>query len=468
MRTVGVKRVEKLREQLLGELLQPIDNAYPAACKAWNLNARQCPALVVMAEGKGDVVAAVQFAKDSKMGIGVMTTGHGVGTPCNNGILINTSRMRDVAIDPTSCTATVAAGALWKDVIPAAHVHGLAGLVGSAPHVGVVGYTLGGGFGYLGRKYGLNAASVVTAEMVTADGKCVRVSDYENPELFWALRGSAGNFGVVTSLTFQLYPLTQVYGGAVFYPVEYAQQALSLYARWTTNLPDEITAAVAFMNVPLLPIVPEALRGKSVVIIRGCYCGENAKLGEELFRPVRDELGKPIMDTFGLMPVTAMDTIAKDPVDPMGVLQFGGMLKDLSAEAIETFVKVAGAGSGSPLTIVEFRQLGGALSRRTEDINLMGSHHARFSVNALGATFTPEMIEKVNAHLSLFAEAASPYLTGEIFINYMEVNPAKDRIRSAYTSKDWDELVKLKTKYDPMNIFRFNRNIPPMNSATVI
>lgn len=458
--SIDTTAVETLRGRLRGALLQRGDKAYPEACKAWNLSAHQHPALVVMAESMEDVVASVQFARNTNTGVGVMATGHGVGTPCNGGLLINTSRMRGVKIDPASRTATVEAGALWNDVIPAAHAHGLAGLPGSAPHVGVVGYTLGGGFGYLGRKYGLNAAGVTAADIVTADGKRLRVNANENTELFWALKGSVGNFGIVTSLTFRLYPLKNVYGGAVFYPVENAPDALNLFARWTATLPDEVTAAFAFMNFPPLPLVPEILRGKSVAIIRGCYCGEKPEHGEELFRPVREELGKPIADTFGVMPVTAMDTISKDPVDPISSIQYGGMLTDLSTEAIKTFVKLAGAGSGSPLIFVEFRQLGGAL-RNDQNINLTGNRGARFSLNAVGTALTPDIAEKVTTHLAHFAEATRHFRTGEVFVNLIEVDPSEDRVRSAYTPDDWERLVALKTKYDPLNIFRFNRNIPP-------
>lgn len=459
--TINIEATETLRGRLRGKLLQPGDNAYAEACQAWNLNVHQRPAFVIMAESAEDVLAAVQFAGDTHTGIGVMATGHGVGTPCNGGVLVNTSRMRGVKVDPVSQTATVEAGALWKDVIPVASEHGLASLAGSAPHVGVVGYTLGGGFGYLGRKYGLNAGGVTAADIVTADGKCVHANADENAELFWALKGSAGNFGIVTSLTFKLHPLTHVYGGSVFYPVEIASKALNLYARWTKILPDEVTAAFAFMNIPPLPFVPEALRGKSVVVIRGCYCGEEPGRGEELFKPMREELGKPIADTFEIIPVTAMDTITKDPVDPVGVLQYGGMLADLSAEAIEAFVTLAGAGSGSPLIAVDLRQLGGALDNSDGNIELMGNHGARYSINALGATFTPDMTEKVNAYLAHFAAVTRQYLTGEVFMNYMEADPSEERVRAAYTPADWERLVHLKGKYDPLNIFRFNRNIPP-------
>lgn len=459
---LDTEAVEALRSGLRGAALLPGEQGYDEASTAWNLNARQRPALVVVAEGAPDVLAGVRFARDAGLGVAVMATGHGVGTPCDGGVLINTSRMRGVHVDALARTARVEAGALWKDVIPAASAHGLAGLSGSAPHVGVVGYTLGGGFGYLGRKYGLNSASVTQAELVTAGGELVRLSAGENADLLWGLKGGAGNFGIVTALEFQLYPLTTVYGGAVFYPVEHAAEVLGRYAVWSAELPDEITAAFAFMNVPPLPFLPEPLRGRSVVVVRGCYCGEQLRRGEELFRPVREGLGQPIIDTFGVMPVTAMEAIAKDPVNPMGVIQYAGLLAELAPEAINAFVEVAGAGSGSPLLMVEFRQLGGALARTPEQLHPLGSGDARFSLNVLGATATPQMVETVKAHITRLAHATRQYQTGEIFINYMEVDPAVDRVRAAYPPEDWERLVALKTRHDPANLFRFNRNIPPL------
>ena len=463
--TIQAKAVEELRARLRGALLRPGEEGYDEARAAWNLNARQRPAVVVMAEGANDVLAAVRFARDLELGVGVMATGHGVGAPSDGGLLVNTSLMRGVRVDPASRTARVEAGALWKDVIPEAQAHGLAGLAGSAPHVGVVGYTMGGGFGWLGRKYGLNSASITEADVVTADGELLRLSADENADLFWGLKGGGGNFGIVTSLEFRLYPLTTVYGGSVFYPVEKAREVLGLYARWSAGLPDEMTTAVAFMNVPPLPHLPEPLRGRSVVVVKGCYCGERPGDGEELLRPVREELGEPIMDTFGELPVTAMDAISKDPVDPMGILQHSEMLSDLSPEAIDALVGAAGAGSGSPLLMVEIRQLDGALARTPEHLNPMGSGDAKFSMNAIGATFTPEMAEGVKAHMARLAEATRPYQTGEIFVNFMEVDPAEDRVRAAYPPEDWERLVALKAEHDPKNLFRFNRNIPP--SSTV-
>jgi hypothetical protein len=462
---IDTKAVEALRARLRGALLRPGEEGYDEARAAWNLNARQRPAVVVMAEGADDILGAVRFGRDEGLGIGVMATGHGVGAPCDGGLLVNTSRMRGVRIDPMARTGRVEAGALWKDVIPEAQAHGLAGLVGSASHVGVVGYTMGGGFGWLGRKYGLNAAGVTGADVVTADGELLRLSDDENEDLFWGLKGGGGNFGIVTSLEFRLYPLATVYGGAVFYLVEKAPDVLDRFAHWSAGLPDEMTTAVAFLNVPPLPLLPEPLRGRSVVVVRGCYCGEKPEDGEGLFRPVREGLGESIMDTFGQMPAAAMDAISRDPVDPLGIIQHAELLSDLSPGAADAIVGVAGAGSGSPLLSVEIRQLGGALARTPKHLSPMGRGDARFSLNAIGATFTPEMAGGVKAHMARLVEATRQYQTGETFLNFMEVNPTDDRVRAAYPPEDWERLVELKDRRDPHNLFCFNRNVPPTSTV---
>jgi hypothetical protein len=219
---------------------------------------------------------------------------------------------------------------------------------------------------------------------------------------------------------------------------------------------------VAFLNIPPLPALPELLRGKSVIALRGCYCGESPGDGEELVRPVREELGEPIMDTFGAMPYAAMDSISMDPVDPIGARQHSEMLGDLSPEAIETLVEVAGAGSGSPLIMLEIRQLGGALARNAEHLSTMGKGDSKFIMNAIGPAFTPEMAEGVVAYLARVADAIRPFQTGDTYVNFMELEGASaERVKAAYAPEDFERLVALKDRYDPHNVFRFNRNIAP-------
>ncbi len=462
---IGTPALKNLRSGLRGAAYAPGDDGYDEACAAWNLNARQHPAIVVVAESARDVLAAVRLAREEGMGVGVMATGHGVGAVCDGGVLINTSRMKGIGVDPVSRTARVEAGVKWADVIPEIQKFGLAGLVGSSSHVGVVGYTMGGGFGWLGRKYGLNADAVREADVVTAGGELVRVSAHENADLFWGLKGGGGNFGIVTSLEFDLYPLTTVYGGNLFYPVERSREVLEFYARWSAGLPDEVTSAVTFLNLPPLPELPEPLRGGSFVTVRGCYSGEDPGAGEELFRPVRKALGEPVMDTVGVMPYAAMDAISMDPVDPMGACQSSEMLRDLSPGAIDALVEVAGA--GSPLIVLEIRQLGGALARTPGRLSPMGQAESGFIMNGVGATFTPEMAEGVRAHLVRVAEATRPFQTGSTYINFMELGGAsEDRVRAAYPAEDWDRLVALKERRDPENLFRFNRNIPPSGTIS--
>jgi FAD/FMN-containing dehydrogenase len=462
----GGKGLEAFRAGLRGDAYAPGEEGYDEARSAFNLNALQHPTLVVVAEGAADVQAAVSLARDQGLGVGVMATGHGVGAAADGGVLINTSRMRGVSVDPALRTARVEAGALWADVIPEAQAHGLAGLLGSTSHVSVVGYTMGGGFGWLGRKYGFNADAVRAGEVVTADGELRQVSAGENPDLFWGLKGGGGNFGIVTSLEFSLYPLTSVYGGNLFYPVEMAKEVLDTYSRSVDTLPDEMSTAVAFLNFPPIPEIPEPLRGGSFITVRGCYCGDHPEEGEELLRPLREALGEPIVDTFAVMPYAAMDSISMDPVDPIGAYQHSEMLRDLAPEVIETLVEVAGVGSGSPLIMLEMRHLGGALSRTPGRLSPIGRGEARFSMNGVGATFTPEMAQAVLSHLTRVFEATRPYQTGDTYVNFMEMDgAAENRVRAAYPPEDYERLVALKDRYDPENHFRFNRNIPPSSAA---
>ncbi len=373
--------------------------------------------------------------------------------------------MKGVYVDAERRTARVEPGALWADVIPEAAEFGLAGLVGSSSHVGVVGYTMGGGFGWLGRKHGFASDSVIEADVVAADGELRRVSAHENADIFWGLKGGGGNFGIVASLEFSLYPITEVYGGNLFYPVEKAREALELYAEWNETLPDEMTSAITFMNIPPIPEIPEPLRGGRFISVRGCFCGDDVEKGEELLGAWR-EFGSPVVDTFGVIPAAAMDAISMDPVDPIGAYGHSEILRDLSPETIDTLIEVAGPESSSPLIILEIRKLGGALSRPTADLSPMGHSDAPFIINGIGATPTPEVASAVQSHLAYLAEAVKPHQTGATYVNFMDLDGAgEERVRAAYSPEDWKRLVALKDEHDPENVFRFNRNIPPTPKA---
>jgi hypothetical protein len=461
--------LDAFRAGLRGAAYAPGEEGYDEVRKAWNLNAHQHPAVVVMAAGAADVIAAVRLARDEGLGVGVMATGHGVAASCDGGVLINTSRMRGVRVDPEAQTARVEPGALWADVITEAQPFALAGLVGSSSEVGVVGYTMGGGFGWLGRKYGFNADSVREADVVTADGELLRVSAYEHPDLFWGLKGGGGNFGIVTSMDFALYPLTTVFGGNLFYPLERTSEVLDLYSRWVETLPDEMTTAIAFMNFPPMPELPEPLRGGSFVSVRGCYCGDPVEAGEELLRPWR-EFGEPEVDTFGVMPYRQMDMISMDPVDPIGAYTHVELLGDLSPEAIEKLVQLAGVESESPLVMLELRQLGGALARPPADLSPIGRRDSKFIMFGLGISPTPEptpeVAQRVQEHLAYVAEEMRPYQTGATYVNFLDFGDwTPERTRASYSPEDWERLVELKDRYDPHNLFRFNRNIPSTSAA---
>jgi FAD/FMN-containing dehydrogenase len=450
-----------LRARLRGTALTPSDDGYDEARRAWNLRAEHRPSVVVLAEDADDVRLAVTFARENSLGVGVMSTGYGTASPVGgDGVLINTSRMRGVQIDPLGRVARVQPGVLWDDLVPAAAAHGLAALTGSSPRVGVVGYTLGGGFGWLGRRYGLAAHSVIRAEVVTANGRLITADRDEHPNLWWGLRGGTGNLGIVTALELALYPVQHVYAGNLYYPLSRASEVLEYFAAWSPTTPNELTAAATFRGFPPFPTIPEPLRGQSLIALRGCYSGDLAA-GEKLINAARSALGPAYLDTFGAMPVTTMGSITMDPVDPIAFLGHSELLADLTPETVRALLEVAGPDARSPLLMLEVRQLGGALVGPPGALSPMAHTEAKFSLNAIGITPTPAQDDAVQAHLGKVARTLAPFATGDTYLNFLDLDgAAPERIRAAYSDRDWDRLVRLKGRYDPRNLFRFNRNIP--------
>jgi FAD/FMN-containing dehydrogenase len=468
--------LQTLRASLKGRAFLPGDDGYDAARQTWNVTTfDQRPAMVVMPSIAADVAAAVRFAHEHDLAIAVQGGGHGHPRPANEALLVNFANMTSVQVTPgptskpsgrsgSAGTARAEAGARWRDVIAAAHPHGLAPLNGFAGTVGVCGYTLGGGIGWLVRQYGAAAGSLRSVELVTADGRLLQVDDQNHPDLFWGLRGGGGNFGIVTSLEFDLYPVKEIFGGSVVYPLAAGKQVLGAYAYWTKSVPDTLTSAVRLVHFPPAPAIPEPLRGASVIVIMACHTGSPAE-GKALVQPLR-AIGAPLLDSFRSMPYAEIGTIANDPAEapPLFTFTNGAGVRDLSPDAIEAVLQVAGDRAAGIFT-VEARHVGGALARLPEDAIPFRLRSPWF-VGALAAAPTPQALEGGRRSVAALFEALEPALTGEVLINSLDAGSTSPAlVRAAYSEENYRRLVALKDAYDPANVFRFNHNIAPSTGS---
>ncbi len=362
-----------------------------------------------------------------------------------------------VEIDPESRRARVEAGVLWMEVTQAAAEHGLAALAGSSPDVGVVGYSLGGGLSWLARKHGLATNSITAVELVTADGRLVRADADNEPELFWAVRGGGGNFGVVTSIDFRLYPITEVYAGWLIWPLERATEVLTAWQEWTETVPDEMTSVGRLLNIPPLPEVPEPLRGRSVVVVEAIYIGDEAE-GAELLAPLR-ALG-PEIDTVAIMPASALQTLHMDPEEPVPGIGDGMMLDRLTPEAIAKLVDVVGP--DSPLLSVEVRHLGGELGRTSPDNGVLASLEAEYLMFAVGLPMTVEIGEAIERDVALIQRALARWDASRMYLNFAE-QPRSGL--SLFGEDGYARLRRVKTEIDPDNLFHANHQVEPADQG---
>ena len=455
-----VSGVLELRNKIQGQVILPGDAAYDEARLAWNRKVQHHPALIVAAETAVDVQKAVVFAGEQGLGVAVQGTGHGTVRPADDCLLILTREMSGVEVDEEAQIARVEAGVKWGKVLAAAQEVGLAPLLGSSPTVGAVGYTLGGGLGWLGRKYGLSLDNVVQFEVVTADGRLRRASASENSDLFWGLRGGGGSLGIVTSMTIRLFPVTQVYAGNLFYPLELAQEVLRRYRTWIVDLPDEMTTSVVIMNFPPMPELPDFLRGHSYVMVRGCCCGELAE-GEDLLRYWRDWQA-PLIDDFKPISFREAATISNDPQDPLPVLTSGAWLRELNDAAIDALVRYGTGTEGpSPLLMTEVRHAGGAIRGKGAETAVYGNRDAELLLFLVGVTPTAEAHQHLVAYADQLKEALRPSLTGGVYMNFIEGNESQQRIRDGLAPGGYDRLARLKATFDPENRFRYSFNVTP-------
>jgi FAD/FMN-containing dehydrogenase len=454
----SVQPAGKTALNIQGVIYSQGDQGYDQARQAWNLSIDQRPALIVIAESVRDIQEAVRYAVNQGLTVAVQSTGHGVARKADDALLILTSRLDEVQIDPASQTARMQAGVKWGKVLELAQEHGLAPLLGSSPGVGVVGYSLGGGFGWLGRKYGMAVDSIRSINLVNAAGDLITASEKENSDLFWALRGGGGGFGVVTELEIQLYPVTTVYGGNLFYPAELAKDVLTRFKEFSSSAPEELTCGVNLMSFPPIPLVPEPLRGKTFAIFRGCYAGP-VEEGEALINTWR-EWKAPVMDMFHAMPFTQVATISQDPIDPMPASVTTAWMRELNDEAIDALVKYGIPEQGPlPLTFIEVRQAGGAISRVDPDANAYGNRDAAYCMECIGMTPSPEAQLAFMAHTSQLKTELKPALTGGVYLNFLDSDEARLRVKDAFPPETYQKLQEIKAKYDKDNIFCHGFNI---------
>ncbi|MFI0809550.1 FAD-binding oxidoreductase [Streptomyces echinatus] len=452
--------VETLAAEVRGPVLLPGSREYDEERSGFQAGFRHRPAVVVGATRPEDVRAAVRFAAERRLPVAVQSTGHGIVTALDGeGVLITTRRMKAVTVDAEAGTVRAEAGVLWGEVIERAAPHGLAPVNGSAPHIGVVGYLLGGGVGLLGRRTGYASDYVRALDIVTADGVQRRVTAGSDPDLFWALRGGGGNFGAVTAVETALVPVTRLYGGGLHFAADQPVDLLHAYRAWTLTLPEELTSSIGLMTWPSSPSVPEPLRGRYVAHVRIAFTGSAAE-GERLVAPLR-ALGPRLVDTVREMPYTEVGTIYQDPQVPHAY--FGGnvLLRELDPAALRTVVDVAGPGATVPC-IVEIRHLGGAFARRPADPGAVGGRDAAYMLRVMTSGTAAPSTAARPVHQRVY-DALKQWTVGRALNSvYHDGAPVlQEQVRELFAAEDFERLRRVKKLHDPHNLFRFTHNIPP-------
>jgi FAD/FMN-containing dehydrogenase len=425
-------------------LLFPDADGYDAARQAWNLYSDQRPAAVCVARTVEDVQAAVRYARTHGLTLAPQSTGHLSQTlPSLEGTLLLKVALHDgeVEVDPIARTARVAAGAEWEDVVLAASRHGLAAMHGSSPNVGVVGYLLGGGLSFYGRRHGLAANHVLAFEAVTPDGVLRRIDAQHNPELFYALRGGGGGYAIVTSVEIELLPYAEVHAGALFFPVEKAHALLRAWRDWTARASEEITTTFRILCLPPLPEVPEPLRGVPTVCVDGVAL---VPAEAERLEATLQYAATPVMGGFHATPSAAVARLHGDPEDPAPFMGDGMLLEKLDDWAIESFLRVAGP--GSPLVAAELRQLGGALAASPPGAGARGSLEGQFLLFGVGVPGAPAPAPDLEAFLDRFMAAMQPWATGTRFLSFAE---RTNSLRTCVPEDALTQLARARRAFDP-------------------
>jgi FAD/FMN-containing dehydrogenase len=445
--------VEEFKAGLRGELLRLGDDGYEEARTVWNAMIDKRPALIARCAGAADVIHSINFARINEFLVAVRGGGHDVaGTAvCDGGLVIDLSRMKGIRVDPTRRTARAEPGLTWGEFDQETQAFGLATTGGFVPTTGIAGLTLGGGLGYLMRRFGLACDNLLSVDIVTAEGQLLTASETQNEDLFWGVRGGGGNFGIVTSFEYELHPVgPMVLGGLILHPLDRAKEVAQLYREFTSTSPDELTSHLAWVTSP---------DGQPVVAFMICYSGPIDE-GEEVIRPLR-EFGPPAADMAGPTPYTAVQALAGD-LYPHGRWNYwkSNFLQELSDEAMDTIIEQFSA-VPSPFSAVGLEHLGGGVSRVGEDETAFGDRSAHYSLIITSEWVDPAETEKNVEWARDFWEAMQPFTRDAVYVNYMDIRDEANRIKAAYGAEKYERLVALKNKYDPTNLFRLNKNIQP-------
>jgi FAD/FMN-containing dehydrogenase len=462
---IASEAVEQLRSGLRGSLLAPGAPGYEESRTIWNAMIDRRPALIARCTSAADVAAAVRFARDHDLLLAVRGGGHNIAgnAVCEGGLMIDLSPMKAVRVDPDGRTARVEGGATLADFDREAQAFGLATPLGINSTTGVAGLTLGGGFGWLSRRFGLTIDNLLSAEVVTAKGEVVRASNDDDPELFWALRGGGGNFGVATAFDFQLHPVgPEVLSGLIIHPLDAARDVLAFYRDFLPTTPEEFVCWFVMRKAPPLPFLPAEWHGKEILALAVCYSGNNLAEGERIAAPLR-KFGRPIADVIAPHPYAAWQTIL-DPLLTPGQRNYWKShdFREVSDGLINALIEHARK-LPDPNTEIAFAQLGGAVSRVPNDATAYGHRDGEFVLNVHGRWESRAKDAACIGWARDLFQATAPFATGSVYVNFLTQDEG-DRVRAAY-GRNYDRLSKLKNKYDPHNLFRLNQNIRPLAYA---
>ncbi|GAA2355941.1 FAD-binding oxidoreductase [Dactylosporangium salmoneum] len=442
-------RFDQLRRRLTGAVALPGDPRYAQLSTPWNVAVSATPAAVVEARNAQDVIEAVRFAAEAGLPVAVQATGHGIADALDGALLVHTGRLDECVVHPDGW-ARVGAGVRWQQVLDAAAPHGLAPLCGSAPNVGVVGYTTGGGIGPVVRTYGAASDRVRAFEVVTGDGTLHRVTAEQEPDLFWGLRGGKGALGIVTALEFDLVPLREVYGGALYFAADDTAAVLHAWRQWCVGLPEQATTSIALLQLPPMPGVPEPLAGRYTVAVRFVWTGA-ADEGAARLAPMR-AVAEPVLDGVGVIPYPAIGMVHADPVNPMPSYEATDLLRELPAEAVDALLAVAGPQAGSPQVIVELRQLGGAFAREPHHPSALSHRDAAYTLLTIGVP-APPVRDALVAHGDAVRAALAPWATGGALPN-LSAGTGAERLARSYDPATLARLSELARRYDPFGVLR--------------